>query len=70
MKKVLSVFSVVFIFMGSSLNLNASAEEALSRECFDFARLVYQGSIDRGLDRDYAAELATWAYSDCLKWDD
>ncbi len=37
--------------------------------CFDYAIIVYHGTIKRGKDPEYAIELAEWAFNDCMEWD-
>lgn len=37
--------------------------------CFDYAIIVYHGTIKTGKDPEYAIELAEWAFNDCMEWD-
>ena len=63
MKKLF--FGVLAWALFSFQGLNANVEEF--DDCADFAGLVFQGSINRGMSVGDAFLLANWAYNDCLE---
>jgi hypothetical protein len=43
--------------------------QLIDRNCFDYAILIYNGTLSRGKSVEFAIDLSEWAYNDCLEWD-
>ena len=67
--KKLFLTAVAVVAFGFSGNANGAISCDVNINCFSFALIVYQGTLERTGSSSYATELSTWAYNDCLTWD-